>query len=350
MLFRDLQLGEAFTLIMLAYCLHPLSQLHIHALHALVYRSPCSKAQPEKSFIHPISMTSDSSTNNKHDKPQTAFAEKLYSDRASSYDASNAGWHKELGQDFAQWTAPEPGSAVLDLACGTGLVTIPMAAAVGHSGIVVGVDITAAMLDLARQKTLPEGAAQVEWVEADITKGLGEVEAVQSVVKDRGGFDLISCCSALVLLDDLTSVIRSWLGLLRKGGRLIVDVPTEQRTVQYLFLVALREKLGMALPFDREWIRDMNSLAKVYEQAGLVVEKSWKTKSYIAEAWYEDNEAARDEVFDRQTRESYHAFAREGRLEDARVAWRDVWKLGVEDGKGKVYDGYPVYVSVGRRP
>ena len=274
----------------------------------------------------------------------------MYSDRASSYDASNAGWHKELGQDFAQWTAPAPGSAVLDLACGTGLVTIPMAAAVGHSGIVVGIDITAAMLDLARQKRLPEGAARVEWVEADITNGLDEVEAVRSVVEERAGFDLISCCSALVLLDDPTSVIKKWVGLLRKGGRLIVDVPTEQRTVQYLFLVALREKLGMALPFDREWVRDMNSLGRVYEQAGLMVEKSCKTKSYIAEAWYEDEEGVRDEVFDRQTRESYLAFAREGRLEDARVAWRDVWKLGVEDGTGKVYDGYPVYVSVGRRP
>lgn len=295
-------------------------------------------------------MPSDSSTNNKNDKPQTASAEKLYSDRASSYDASNAGWHKELGQDFAQWAAPEPGSAILDLACGTGLVTIPMAAAVGPSGVVVGVDITAAMLDLARQKVLPQGAAQVEWVDADITKGLGEVEAVQKVVKDRGGFDLISCCSALVLLEDPASVIRSWVGLLRKGGRMIVDVPTEDRTVQYLFLVALREKLGMALPFDREWVRDMNSLARVYEQASLVVEKSWKTKSYIAETWYEDEEGVRDEVFERQTRESYHVFAKEGRLEDARLAWRDVWKLGVEGRTGKVYDGYPVYVSVGRRP
>ena len=295
-------------------------------------------------------MTSNLPTNNKHDKPQTAFAEKMYSDRASSYDASNAGWHADLGRDFAQWMEPAPGSAILDLACGTGLVTIPMATAVGKSGIVVGVDITAAMLDLARLKKLPAGAAQVEWVEADITRGLGEVEVVQRVVRDRGGFDLISCCSALVLLDDPQNAIRTWVNLLREGGRVIVDVPTEHRTVQYLFLVALREKLGMKLPFDREWIQNMNSLARVYEEAGLVVEKSWKTKSYIAEAWYEDEEGVRDEVFDRQTRESYHVFALEGRLEDAKVAWRDVWKLGVEDGKGKVYDGYPVYVSVGRRP
>lgn len=239
---------------------------------------------------------------------------------------------------------------MLDLACGTGLVTIPMAEAVGHSGVVVGVDITGAMLDIARQKGLPQGAARVEWVEGDITQGLDEIEAVKRVVSERGGFDLISCCSALVLLPDPISAIKSWVGLLRKGGRLIIDVPTEQLTVQYLFLFALREKLGMELPADRKWIRNVDSLGRVYEQAGLVVEKSWKTRSYIGEGWYEDEEGVRDEVFERQTRESYHVFEREGRLEEARVAWRDVWKMGVEDGRGKVYDGYPVYVCVGRKP
>lgn len=90
---------------------------------------------------------------------------------------------------------------------------------------------------------------------------------------------MISCCSALLLLDDPTSVIRSWVGLLREGGRLIVDVPTELRTVQYLSLFALRQKLGMELPFDREWIRDMNSVGRVFEQKGLVVEKPWKDKA-----------------------------------------------------------------------
>lgn len=278
----------------------------------------------------------------------TACAVTIYTDRASNYDAST--WHVELGQDFARWIAPAPGSAVLDLACGTDLVTLPMAAAVGREGVVVGVDVTAKMLDVARQKQLPEGAARVEWAQGDIIEGLGEMEAVKRVVAERGGFDVISCCSAFVLLDERTSVVRTWVSLLRKGGRLIVDVPTEHRTLQYLFTVALREELGMALPFDRDWLRALDSLERVFEEAGLVVEKSWMTKSSVPEMWYEDEEGMRDEVFDRQTRGTYLGFAKEGRLEDARVAWRDVWKVGVRDGKGKVYKGHPLYVSIGRKP
>lgn len=246
--------------------------------------------------------------------------------------------------------APTPGSAVLDLACGTGLVTVPMAAAVGRDGLVVGVDVTAQMLHVARGKTLPDGAARVDWIQGDITEGLAEIEAVKRVVAQRGGFDVVSCCSAFVLLDERARVVREWAGLLRVGGRLIVDVPTEHRTVQYLFTVALREELGMALPFDRGWVRGVGCLERVFEEAGLVVERSWMTGSWIPEVWHDDVEGARDEVFERQTGEVYLGFEKEGRLEDARAAWRRVWKLGVRDGKGRVYEGFPLYVCIGRKP
>ncbi len=283
----------------------------------------------------------------------------MYTDRAPTYDTATGGWHVELGRDMARWIAPTRGAAVLDLACGTGLVTYPMAEAVGRDGVVVGVDVTRAMLEVARRKELSgedgeeaaAAAARVEWVEGDMTGDLCGVEAVRRVVAgERGGFDVISCCSAFVMVEDVVGAVRRWVGLLRPGGRLIVDVPTEERTVQYLVMVALREKLGMALPFDRGWVRGVESLERVYREAGLVVERSWRTKSYIPERWYEDEESVRDEVFDTQTKELYLGFAKEGRLEDARVAWRDVWKLGVEYGKGKVYRGLPLYVSIGRRP
>lgn len=69
------------------------------------------------------------------------------------------------------------------------------------------------------------------------------------------------------------------------------------------------------------------------------------------EAWYmRTGRAYGDEVFEKQTRELYLGFAKEGRLEEARGAWKEVWKLGVEGGKGKVYDGQPLYVGIGRKP
>jgi SAM-dependent methyltransferase len=67
-------------------------------------------------------------------------------------------YHNFLGPAlFAPWAkllieraAPGPGEQVLDLACGTGIVTRQVAPLVGETGKVVGVDISPDMLAVAR--------------------------------------------------------------------------------------------------------------------------------------------------------------------------------------------------------
>src|SRR5215211_8750174 len=58
-----------------------------------------------------------------------------------------------------------PGQHVLDVACGTGVVTRIAAERVGSAGRVVGLDINADMLSVAR-RLAPVGGATVEWLEA----------------------------------------------------------------------------------------------------------------------------------------------------------------------------------------
>src|SRR5918998_991936 len=58
----------------------------------------------------------------------------------------------------------QPGMHVLDVACGTGVVTRLAAERVGSTGWVVGLDINAAMLSVARR--LGSVATSVEWLEA----------------------------------------------------------------------------------------------------------------------------------------------------------------------------------------
>src|SRR5690242_20010277 len=68
---------------------------------------------------------------------------------------------------FAPWATeflaraePHAGQRVLDVACGTGAVTRLVAAAVGETGRVVGLDVNAAMLAVARAVPTP---VPVEW-------------------------------------------------------------------------------------------------------------------------------------------------------------------------------------------
>ncbi len=177
----------------------------------------------------------------------------MYNDRAQGYETANDGWHIWFGAAFVEWIAPARDASVLDLACGTGLVTIPAARVVGAAGIIIGVDITPGMLEEARRKPLEEDCARIEWIEHDITQ-LDDVEPVQKVVLEKGGFDIISCCSALVLLEDPGVAIRNWVGLLKSGGRMIVDVPTEDKFLQHLFTVDLRDAVGISFPYDRSWV------------------------------------------------------------------------------------------------
>ena len=76
------------------------------------------------------------------------------------------------------WTLPKrraarlaldlrPGDRVLDLACGTGLNFPHLRELVGEQGQVVGVDLTPAMLNIARKMIVTKGWKNVEVREAD---------------------------------------------------------------------------------------------------------------------------------------------------------------------------------------
>ncbi len=71
-------------------------------------------------------------------------------------------WAKEL----IRRAEPQPDEHVLDLACGTGVVTREVAASVPAAASLSAVDHSSEMLDVARLLA-KEGGLDVEWIEAD---------------------------------------------------------------------------------------------------------------------------------------------------------------------------------------
>src|SRR6188508_856929 len=65
-------------------------------------------------------------------------------------------------QDLVNRAEPRAGEAVLDIACGTGVVA-RLAAKLMVSGHVTGLDLNAGMLGVAR--TLPSEGAPIDWIE-----------------------------------------------------------------------------------------------------------------------------------------------------------------------------------------
>jgi ubiquinone/menaquinone biosynthesis C-methylase UbiE len=62
-----------------------------------------------------------------------------------------------------------PGASVVDMACGTGLNFSLIENLIGHSGRIVGVDLTDAMLAQARQRVETNGWTNVSLVQSDAT-------------------------------------------------------------------------------------------------------------------------------------------------------------------------------------
>ena len=71
-----------------------------------------------------------------------------------------------LGLAAMQALAPRSGERILDIGCGCGQTSLELAAAVGSQGAVLGVDISAPMLDVARRR-LPGAGAAIEFRQGD---------------------------------------------------------------------------------------------------------------------------------------------------------------------------------------
>ena len=106
----------------------------------------------------------------------------------------------------------EPGSIVLDLGCGAGTDLLIAAEMTGPAGRVIGVDMTASMLDRARASAAEMGVTNVELHES-LIEALPLDDASVDVVISNGVIDLVPDKDAV--LDEIDRV-------LRPGGRLQV--------------------------------------------------------------------------------------------------------------------------------
>lgn len=93
----------------------------------------------------------------------------IYRQRAKGYDASGIGSLKTWRQEAVKLLNLERGDLVVDIGCGTGLNFALVQEAIGETGRIIGVDLTDAMLDRARQRVAEHGWKNVELVQSDAT-------------------------------------------------------------------------------------------------------------------------------------------------------------------------------------
>jgi ubiquinone/menaquinone biosynthesis C-methylase UbiE len=117
-----------------------------------------------------------------------------------------------LAHDLIRFAALRPGERVLDVACGTGVVTRLASKQVGPEGTVAGLDINPGML-----------AAAYSVTPADLTIEWHESPAEDMPLPDEA-FDVVLCQLGLQFMADQRLALKEMRRVLVPGGRLVLNL------------------------------------------------------------------------------------------------------------------------------
>ena len=150
-----------------------------------------------------------------------AFGWRLASRRSSLPCPTWLGWVVELDNPFSQTNragviiqhlALQPGMQVLDVGCGPGRLTIPLAQEVCPQGQVVAMDIQTGMLRRAQEKAEATGLNNIQFLHA----GAGEGKLA------RGQFDRALLVTVLGEIPNRDAALKEIFDALKPGGILSV--------------------------------------------------------------------------------------------------------------------------------
>ena len=166
-----------------------------------------------------------------------------------------------VSRDLLRTADLQPGERVLDVACGTGVISRLAAKRVGTIGTVTGIDIAGDMIEVAKAVPAPSGAT-IDWRVAD---------AASLPIPDAS-FDVVLCQMGLMFMENRIAAISEMRRVLVPSGRVVVNTPGRIQPVFELMERALVEHISPDLGGFVSAVfsmHDPDAVAALLREAGL---------------------------------------------------------------------------------
>ena len=163
---------------------------------------------------------------------------------------TDGGWRRRAARE----TGLRQGGAALDVACGSGKLTVELARVAGPTGRVVGLDFSPEMLAIARRQH-----PAIEFIEGD----------AQNLPFEDGSFDAVTIAFGLRNLADPVRGLREMRRVLKPSGKAVVleFVKPPKGPIGSAYRIYLRTVLpviGGALSGDRSAYRYLSDTVDSY--------------------------------------------------------------------------------------
>jgi len=159
-------------------------------------------------------------------------------------------------EDIVRLVDVGPSDAVLDVACGTGVVARLAKERAGPTGRVIGIDVNPAMVDVARNR-----APDIDWRVGD---------AANLPVNENGGLTVVVCQQGLQFFPDRMAALAEMRRVLAPGGRLAVSTWRSDEEMPVLrALRAIAERHVGKVADRRHSFSDGDELRRILADAGL---------------------------------------------------------------------------------